>query len=590
METKFIGLEGFNEIESLPTKKRRVCRRELTTAQKTVRFVKRATTFCAKSVVRMSKNTAAKLAQAIENRKGSLKSVTIKSVNSPKKAKTQISAIDKAFNESRNGTTKSAGEIVSELSFKSGKQYAHLAPSAIRSQKLLRKKAVLAVVACFSAITLSCVTVASALDMKDNNSAQTPALVATSDEAVPNTEIDGESASANLKAISPSCASLYIDGKFIGARTPYGYLKAEDDCHQLIIDPVAAVVVQRMFRWASEGAGLNTIAVRLNEAGILTPSHYKKMQGKITHENLLGSGKWQTRTVGVILRSEVYTGDLVQGQTKTVDHRQVKADAEEWTVVRDTHEAIISREQFAAVQEILNQTASRAKAREVKAFTPNLLKGKVFCAHCGGSLHRQRNIRKKSDDVYFYHCLSQSRISKDACPGVTIREDALLDMLADMLQDSLDTALGQYTLSLAELPRQAADRAELREKITSRKQEIQRLRSIVRSLYENLVQGVLTKDEYFDYKEKYESRIADLAVEMEQLEDGLRTMDAQAEQHRALEQDAAQIKTDRALTGVLIERLIDRIEVSHDKQITVRYRFQSEFETYAEVLEQCRNM
>ena len=131
---------------------------------------------------------------------------------------------------------------------------------------------------------------------------------------------------------------------------------------------------------------------------------------------------------------------------------------------------------------------------------------------------------------------------------------------------------------------------ELREKITSRKQEIQRLRGIVRSLYENLVQGVLTKDEYFDYKEKYESRIADLAVEMEQLEDGLRTMDAQAEQHRALEQDAAQIKTDRALTGALIERLIDRIEVSHDKQITVRYRFQSEFETYAEVLEQCRNM
>lgn len=177
-----------------------------------------------------------------------------------------------------------------------------------------------------------------------------------------------------------------------------------------------------------------------------------------------------------------------------------------------------------------------------------------------------------------------------ACPGVTIREDALLDMLADMLQDALDTALGQYTLSLAELPRQAADRAELREKITSRKQEIQRLRGIVRSLYENLVQGVLTKDEYFDYKEKYESRIADLAVEMEQLEDGLRTMDTQLEQHRALEQDAAQIKTDRALTGALIERLIDRIEVSHDKQITVRYRFQSEFETYAEVLEQCRNM
>lgn len=240
METKFIGLEGFNEIESLPTKKRRVCKRELTTAQKTVRFVKRATTFCAKSVVRMSKNTAAKLAQAIKNRKGSLKSVTIKSVNPSKKAKTQISAIDRAFSESRNGTTKSAREIVSGLSFKSEKQYAHLAPSTVRSQKLLKKKAVLAVVACFSAITLSCVTVASALDMKtggndNNNNAKTSAVVATSDEAIPvNTEIDSESASANLKAISPSCASLYIDGNFIGATEEIDELKADLD--QVLVD------------------------------------------------------------------------------------------------------------------------------------------------------------------------------------------------------------------------------------------------------------------------------------------------------------------------------------------------------------------
>lgn len=208
----------------------------------------------------------------------------------------------------------------------------------------------------------------------------------------------------------------------------------------------------------------------------LRESYGVTIAATITHENLLGNGKWQTRTVGVILRSEVYTGDLVQGQTKTVDHRQVKADADEWTIVRGTHEAIISREKFEAVQKILDQTAQRAKAREVKSYTPNILKGKVFCSHCGGSLHRQRNIRKKTDDVYLYHCLSRSRISKDSCPGATIREDVLLDVLADMLQEALNTALGKYTLSLAEQPQQAAERAELRDKITSRKQEIQRLR------------------------------------------------------------------------------------------------------------------
>ncbi|MGM9652196.1 MAG: recombinase family protein [Eubacteriales bacterium] len=380
------------------------------------------------------------------------------------------------------------------------------------------------------------------------------------------------------------------DGKFVGARTPYGYLKAEDDCHQLVIDPVAAVVVQKMFQWAYEGAGLNTIAVRLNEAGYLPPSYYKKDQGIITHENLLGNGKWQTRTVSKILRSEVYTGDLVQGQTKTVDHTQVKADADEWTIVRGTHEAIISREQFDAVQEILNQAAQRAKEREVNAYTPNILKGKVFCAHCGGSLHRQRNIRKTSDDVYLYYCLTRSRISKGACPGAAIREDVLLDMLADVLIEALDAALGNYTLSLAELPQQAADREALRSKIASRRQEIQRLRGIVRSLYESLVQGILTKDEYFEYKDKYESKIAEIAQEVEQLEAGLRTMDAQMAQYRVLEQDAVSIKADRRLTAALVDRLIERIEVSHDKQINVRFRFQSEFENDAEVLRQCRDM
>lgn len=85
------------------------------------------------------------------------------------------------------------------------------------------------------------------------------------------------------------------DGKYVGGRTPYGYLKAPDDCHQLIVDPVAAEVVKTMFQWAAEGAGLNTIAVRLNEAGYLSPSHYKRTLGEITHENLVGNGHWQTR-------------------------------------------------------------------------------------------------------------------------------------------------------------------------------------------------------------------------------------------------------------------------------------------------------
>ena len=380
------------------------------------------------------------------------------------------------------------------------------------------------------------------------------------------------------------------DGKFIGSRTPYGYLKAPDDCHQLIIDPVAAPVVQKMFQWASEGIGLNTITVRLNEAGYLPPSHYKNTQGIITHENLMGNGNWNTRTVARILHAQVYTGDLVQGRTKIVDPLQVGVCEMECTVVRDSHEAIISHELFEAVQKKMDETAQHCKGREVKAYSPNILKGKIFCAHCGGSLHRHRNFRKKSADVYLFYCLTNSRIAKERCPGVLIREDVLLDSLADMLQNALETALGSYSLSLLELPQQAAERAELHEKITSRKQEIHRLRGLIRSLYENLIQDILTKDEYITYKGKYESKIEHLSEEVSHLEKGLKALDKQMEQHRALKRDSDSLRENRELTAALIDRLIDRVEVSKDKQITVRYRFESEFDSCEEVLNQCKNM
>ena len=266
------------------------------------------------------------------------------------------------------------------------------------------------------------------------------------------------------------------DGKYVGGRTPYGYLKAPDDCHQLIVDPVAAEVVKTMFQWAAEGDGLNTIAVRLNEAGVLSPSHYKKRLGEITHENLIGNGNWQTRTVAKILRAGVYAGDLVQGVSKVIDHKQVRASADEWTVVRDTHEAIVSRELFDAVQKALDHAAQQAKDREIHSWSPNLLRGKNLLRPTVGTAFTGKNAsRKKTPDVYVYHCISNNRIKKGACPGTFIFEKELLDALADMIQEQLDTTLGQYSIGLESLSKEAEEQKSIQAKITSRKQEIQQL-------------------------------------------------------------------------------------------------------------------
>lgn len=380
------------------------------------------------------------------------------------------------------------------------------------------------------------------------------------------------------------------DGEYIGARAPYGYRKDPENCHKLLIDPEAAEVVFQIFQWAYEHVGLNDIARRLNEQGIQTPSHRKHATGEITHENLIGSGKWQTRTVAKILDSEVYTGDLVQGKTKIVDHRQVQADGDNLIIATNTHEAIISHEVFEAVKAYRRQVCEESKAHEIDPYPPNIFKGKVFCAHCGGSLHRQRNKRKKGPDVYLFHCLTKSRIDRNGCLGVSVTEKDLLAAVVATLQQELTVALGNYSFVLEAEVKRKKERDDLKAGISAKKQEIDRNRRFVRGLYENFVQKVLTSEEYFTMKKDYEAAIATLSDEISTLENGLAVMDAQLAKYKELEQDAKVLEKDHTLTAALIDRLIERIEITHDKEIRVSFRFKSEFEEYGKAVEQCRNL
>ena len=177
MKTKFIGLEGFNEIESLSTEKKKSTRKtgQPSVAYKTVRFVKRASVCLAKTVSKKFSEVSARFIGKKSDR------LTAKAVKNAK-AKRNASVLDKCYTENRNGAkgefTSSLKDAVSGISFvKGSKKHAHSAPaSAYRTHTILKKKAVLAVVACASAIMLSCVTVASALDSYDN----TPKVITTS--------------------------------------------------------------------------------------------------------------------------------------------------------------------------------------------------------------------------------------------------------------------------------------------------------------------------------------------------------------------------------------------------------------------------
>lgn len=375
------------------------------------------------------------------------------------------------------------------------------------------------------------------------------------------------------------------DGKFVGARAPYGYRKSPDDCHQLIVDPVASKVVQQMFQWAAEGAGINTIVMKLNEAGYLPPSLYKEsineFPDKVQHYRL-SDGHWSSWSVRRILNNQVYVGDLVQGKSKTIDHQQVKASEDEYTIVQNTHEAIISRELFEHVRTILDEAGQKAVAARKKSFTPNPLKGKVFCGHCGRSLHRGEAERKKSDNVYAITCLTRYRYDRNGCPGVHIYEHKLIAALTELLQKELDAVLGSLRLSADQTDEEQGKIETIHRDIAACRKEIERLHGLKRGLYESLLSGVLTQEEYQFMRKRYDAQIEQQQSFAQAHETALTMFRRHDKLHSRLQDDAQLLRDRPELALAVVNRLIDRIEITHDRQITVFYSFADEVKAWME--------
>ncbi|MDR1703703.1 MAG: recombinase family protein [Clostridiales bacterium] len=373
-----------------------------------------------------------------------------------------------------------------------------------------------------------------------------------------------------------------LDGEYIGGRPPYGYLKHPQNCHKLVVDPLTAPVVKQIFQWAYKRAGLNDITRRLNEAGILTPSFAKKAAGLITHENLMGNGKWQTFTVAKILSCETYTGDLVQGKSKGINRRQQRADASEWIIVRGTHEAIVSRELFEAVQILRKQAADEYIGKTKKPYTPNIYKGKIFCGYCGKAMHRQRGWKRKGEQIYVFHCLSNSRVARGSCKAYCIPEDELTAALLAIIQKQAYAVIGKSLILRKNQPATEARRSAAKADLAAVKRDADKYSRMLKSLYESLVSGVITADEYQEMRSDYENKVVDRMIRAKELENSQIELEKRMSEFFVMFDLAAKANSGGDVTAELVDKLIERIRVFADRHIEVDFRFNCGFEDFFE--------
>jgi len=272
----------------------------------------------------------------------------------------------------------------------------------------------------------------------------------------------------------------------------------------------------------------------------------------------------------------------VQGKSKTVGHRQVPVAPEDWVVVRDTHEPIISREMYAKAQAVREQTAKKGTARAAKVpYTENILRGRVFCGCCGKNLHRQRH----QCGYYVYHCISNDRIGKDACKAkVYVREPDLFSTIVTIIRQKAEIVMGE-SLRLKQCDsRIAAQKSEADREISELGRQTQKNKDLLAGLYENFVKGILTRAEYLEMQENYSRKVSGAVERVQQLQTRQAELERQVKHYTSMADKLAAIDKNTALSALLVDQLIERVTVNGPNDVSIDFAFESGFDRIMEVL------
>lgn len=210
-------------------------------------------------------------------------------------------------------------------------------------------------------------------------------------------------------------------GQYLGAFSPYGYKKDPRDKHKLLIDEKAAKVVAFIFESYRKGYGISQICNFLYEKKIPTPSQYRKLQEVpcASLQSIDEKGKlylWGKSTVRKILTNPVYTGAVVQGRETKLGVKSKKViplPKEQWIAVDHCHEAIIEKELFDKVQELLKL---RRYAKGHESSRPYLFAGKVRCGIC----HSIMTKTKGRNGMVYLYCSMYRRTKGEKCSGNSI--------------------------------------------------------------------------------------------------------------------------------------------------------------------------
>ncbi|MCD8100399.1 MAG: recombinase family protein [Oscillospiraceae bacterium] len=409
---------------------------------------------------------------------------------------------------------------------------------------------------------------------------------------VPLKNIINEAYSKDISKKSASALhSKQKRGDFIGSWAPYGYNKNPDDKHKLVINEETAPVVRQIFAWRAAGISVTQIARRLNDGGILSPSAYLYETGQVKTEKyhiIL----WTGRAVKNICTHPVYLGHMTQSRKRQSFYdgmSQVCLPENEWAVVCNTHEPIIDRQTFDAVQELTQKRREEYNSRLGKfddmETCENIFRQLVFCTDCKRPLVRYKSVSHGKKLWYNFICPTHANDPK-LCPKKSIREDKLTEIVAAAIQRQVALAVDMEAVirDINNLPSFCREVEQSRSHIINAKRTLKRCQSLYDSLYQSYAEGLMSEDEYISLRERYKQQADEATQTISVLEQEMLCSKQYTPENLFL-QAFTKFQSCTELTRDMLTALIERIYIDEHDGVEIIFKCRDEYNALCNFIE-----
>lgn len=349
-------------------------------------------------------------------------------------------------------------------------------------------------------------------------------------------------------------------GKNTNWEAPFGYIKDPEDKYHIIIDKKTAFIVKEAFDLLLKGYSCIQVANIFNEKGYITRSERKEelklsdYTGNLVTGSKVKKRVWTNPSISQLTSNELYTGDYVYNkyrETKIGGRKRILLPEEEWKIILNTHEAIISREVFDKVKKIKEK-------RSFGGYTGNknrsIFSDKIFCKECGRHMSFRSDSRQKknSDKIYKYRSYYCNLCKAEKTPN-NIREKDIIELIKPKLKD--------FKIQKTLKEERVIEHKNIKEDILK---EISILNSNLQIIYENYKKKNISKDEYLKEKTFIQDKKILLESKLEELKS--EKIDSRKETDIA-------VLDEEGLLKAYVDGSIDKIIVSRSGEIEIMEKY-----------------